>query len=65
MLPLAVGIAVTSYIVALEMPGYQRDGEREREREGENGKDLGFWLEISRPTRGGTKKGMGARWREG
>ena len=34
MLPLAVGIAVTSYIVALETSGYQR-GKRNRERERE------------------------------
>jgi len=61
LLPLAVGIAVTSYIVALEcwdIP--ERRGKEEREREeGENGKDLGFWLEISESTRGGTKKGTG------
>lgn len=34
LLSLAVGIAVTSYMVALEMPRYQRDKVREKEREG-------------------------------
>lgn len=60
LLPLAVGIAVTSYIVAIEMPRHRGRERRRARRKGPQVPARDLLVDE-----GDTKKGTEARWREG